>query len=178
MSDFTGDDNQQWVLRGTTGDYEVYPAHYSASQKINFGAQVGSNPYYKSVLGGSDLNLTLKSWETDTTLEPDAYIFTSTSGGSNNIMSYTSLTGIFVRFATESVINMYRMWVLEDINYQNGDTNMDGVINIKDATLIEKGLANSITLSNVQNLLGDANYDGKVSVQDSTYIRKLIANQS
>lgn len=176
MSNFTGDNNQQWVLRGTENDYEIYPAHYSASQKINFGSQVGSNPYYKSVLGTNDLNLTLKSWETDTTLEPDAYVFTSTSGGSNNIMSYTSSTGIFVRSTTESVINMYRMWVLEDINYQNGDVNMDGAINTPDATLIKKGIANIITLSNAQRLLADANYDGKVSIQDATYIQKLAAN--
>lgn len=176
MSNFTGANNQQWVLKGTTDDYEIYPAHYSASKKINFGSQVGSNPYYKSVLGTSDLNLSLKSWESDTTLEPDAYVFTSISGGSNNIMSYTSLTGVFVRSATESVINIYRMWVLEDINYQNGDVNMDGDIDITDATEIEKGLANTITLSNAQRLLGDANYDGRVSIQDATYIRKLTAN--
>lgn len=176
MSNFTGANNQQWVLRGTTGDYEIYPAHYSASKKINFGSQVGSNPYYKSVMGTSDLNLTMKSWETDTTLEPDAYVFTSTSGGSNNIMSYTSSTGVFVRSATESVINMYRMWVLEDINYKNGDMNVDGDIDVTDATVIEKGLAYTITLSNAQQLLGDANYDGRVSIQDATYIRKLAAN--
>lgn len=176
MSNFTGANNQQWVLRGTTGDYEIYPAHYSASQKINFGSQVGSNPYYKSVLGTSDLNLSMKSWETDTTLEPDAYVFTSTSGGSNNIMSYTSSTGVFVRSATESVINMYRMWVLEDINYKNGDMNVDGDIDVTDATIIEKYLANTITLSNAQQLLGDANYDGRISIQDATYVRKLAAN--
>lgn len=178
MSNFTGANNQQWVLRGTTGDYEIYPAHYSASQKINFGSQVGSNPYYKSVLGTSDLNLSMKSWETDTTLEPDAYVFTSTSGGSNNIMSYTSSTGVFVRSATESVINMYRMWVLEDINYQNGDVNMDGGIDVTDATLISEWLGHTIVLSNAQNLLADANYDGTISIQDATYIRKLIANQT
>lgn len=136
----------------------------------------GSNPYYKSVLGTSDLNLSMKSWETDTTLEPDAYVFTSTSGGSNNIMSYTSSTGVFVRSATESVINMYRMWVLEDINYKNGDMNVDGDIDVTDATIIEKYLANTITLSNAQQLLGDANYDGRISIQDATYVRKLAAN--
>lgn len=143
---------------------------------INSKPKGGSNPYYKSVLGTSDLNLSMKSWETDTTLEPDAYVFTSTSGGSNNIMSYTSSTGVFVRSATESVINMYRMWVLEDINYKNGDMNVDGDIDVTDATIIEKGLANTITLSNAQQLLGDANYDGRVSIQDATYIRKLAAN--
>lgn len=143
---------------------------------INSKPKVGSNPYYKSVLGTSDLNLSMKSWETDTTLEPDAYVFTSTSGGSNNIMSYTSSTGVFVRSATESVINMYRMWVLEDINYKNGDMNVDGDIDVTDATIIEKYLANTITLSNAQQLLGDANYDGRISIQDATYVRKLAAN--
>ena len=145
---------------------------------INSKPKVGSNPYYKSVLGTSDLNLSMKSWETDTTLEPDAYVFTSTSGGSNNIMSYTSSTGVFVRSATESVINMYRMWVLEDINYQNGDVNMDGDIDVTDATLISEWLGHTIVLSNAQNLLADANYDGTISIQDATYIRKLIANQT
>ncbi|MDO4419363.1 MAG: S8 family serine peptidase [Ruminococcus sp.] len=174
MSDFTGANNQLWILKGTENDYEIYPAHYSASQKINFGSQVGSNPYYKSVLGTSDLNLTLKSWETDTTLEPDAYVFTSTSGGSNNIMSYTSSTGIFVRSATESVINMYRMWVLEDINYQNGDVDKNGSITEDDIKPIQEYLSRTAALSNIQLYLSDANYDGKVSVQDVTYINKMI----
>ncbi|MDO4419239.1 MAG: S8 family serine peptidase [Ruminococcus sp.] len=174
MSNFTGANNQQWVLRGTENDYEIYPAHRFSSEKINFGAQVGSNPYYKSVLGTNDLNLTLKSWETDTTLEPDAYVFTSTSGGSNNIMSYTSTTGIFVRSATESVINMYRMWVLEDINYQNGDVDMNGSITEDDITPIQEYLSHTAVLSNVQEYLSDANYDGRISVQDITYINKMI----
>ena len=91
-------------------------------------------------------------------------------------MSYTSSTGVFVRSATESVINMYRMWVLEDINYKNGDMNVDGDIDVTDATIIEKYLANTITLSNAQQLLGDANYDGRISIQDATYVRKLAAN--
>ncbi len=72
----------------------------------------------------------------------------------------------------------HRKWVLEDINYQNGDVNMDGDIDVTDATLISKWLGHTIVLSNAQNLLADANYDGTISIQDATYIRKLIANQT
>ena len=54
--------------------------------------------------------------------------------------------------------------------------NMDGDIDVTDATIIEKHLANTITLNNAQQLLGDANYDGRISIQDATYVRKLAAN--
>ena len=53
---------------------------------------------------------------------------------------------------------------------------MDGDIDVTDATIIEKHLANTITLNNAQQLLGDANYDGRISIQDATYVRKLAAN--
>lgn len=182
MQDFAttaeGRQNQMWVLKGTQDDYELLPAYGSVGQKLNFGAQVGTNPYYKSVIGTSDLNLRVESWETDTSLEPDAYVFKSTSGGSNNIMSYTYSTGVFVRSETESVVNMYRMWVLEDINYRQGDANMDGLLDINDATLIQQTIVNSSgtnAFSNQQAFLSDVNYDGSVNIKDASLIEKIIA---
>ncbi len=177
MSDFTGGNNQQWVIKGSENDYEIYPAHYSFSNKLNFGTQVGSNPYYKSVLGTNDLNLSIKSWETDTTLEPDAYIFTTTSGGSNNIMSYTYSTGIFIRSTSAPTINMYRMWVLEDINYRKGDANSNGSITIQDVTAIQEYLSHTAVFNNMQEFLADANADGVVNIHDVSYIQRLLSNQ-
>ncbi len=179
MQDFAttaeGRQNQIWVLKGTQDDYELLPAYGSVGQKLNFGAQVGTNPYYKSVIGTSDLNLRVESWETDTSLEPDAYVFKSTSGGSNNIMSYTYSTGVFVRSETESVVNMYRMWVLEDINYRRGDVDLDGAITIKDATAIQKNLSNMETFNNVQNYLADYDFDRAITIKDVTAIQKYLA---
>ncbi|HCA05538.1 MAG TPA: hypothetical protein DEO32_06555 [Ruminococcaceae bacterium] len=57
--------------------------------------------------------------------------------------------------------------------YQLGDVNKDGIVNIKDATYIQKYLASypgfTVTLE-----LGDVNRDGVVSVKDSTAIQRLI----
>lgn len=167
---------QMWVLKGTQGDYEILPAYGSVGEKLNFGAQVGTNPYYKAVLGTSDLNLSLKSWESDTTLEPDAHIFTSTSGGGNNILSYTSSTGIFIRSTTAPVINTYRMWVLEDINYRRGDTTLDGNITINDATAIQKHLGEFEELNNMQFYLADYNRDGVVNIKDVTAIQNYLGS--
>lgn len=56
-----------------------------------------------------------------------------------------------------------------------GDVNRDGSINIKDATLIQKHLANLETLNSEQQKLADTNKDGYVSVKDATQIQKYVA---
>ncbi len=175
MENFTGGVAQQWVIKGAPGHYELCPAFANEGTKINFGAKVGSNPYYKAVAGSSNLNLSMRSWETDTSLEPDAYVFTSTSGGSNNILSYTSSTGVFVRSTGAPVINSYRMWVLEDINYRPGDINYDGKIDVTDATAIRSYIADIGTYKNIQSVLLDFNCDGVVNVTDATDIGKYLA---
>ena len=59
--------------------------------------------------------------------------------------------------------------------YEIGDVNKDGKINIKDATLIQKYLAKLVTFDADQLLLADANADNKVNIKDATYIQKKIA---
>ena len=174
METFTGAENQKWVVSGTPGDYEICPAYGDEGTKINFGSQIGSNPYYKAVAGTNELNLSINSWETNTALEPDAHIFTTSAGGSNNILSYTSSTGIFVRSTTDPVINMYRMWVLEDINYRVGDANLDGYISVKDVTLIQKYIADIVGINNLNYYLADYNYSGSVNVQDVTALQEYL----
>ena len=56
-----------------------------------------------------------------------------------------------------------------------GDVNMDGKINISDATEIQKGIAGLVSLSDYQNKLADVNKDGKSNVTDATHIQKYIA---
>ncbi|MED9970640.1 MAG: dockerin type I domain-containing protein [Ruminococcus sp.] len=59
-----------------------------------------------------------------------------------------------------------------------GDVNNDGVLNIKDATLIQKYLAKSTQFSRLQALTADVNGDGTVNISDVTVIQKLIAKAS
>ena len=56
-----------------------------------------------------------------------------------------------------------------------GDVNEDSKVNVRDATAIQKHLANIITLSSVGVALADANGDGKLNIKDATEVQKFIA---
>ena len=60
--------------------------------------------------------------------------------------------------------------------YTIGDVNCDDNVNIKDATAIQKWLADFITLSKKECLAADVDGDGKLSVKDATAIQKWLAN--
>lgn len=56
-----------------------------------------------------------------------------------------------------------------------GDVNQDGVVSIVDATMIQKYLADMITLTTSQKEAADVNRDGVVDLKDVTYIQKYLA---
>ncbi len=59
--------------------------------------------------------------------------------------------------------------------FEVGDVNKDGKVNIKDATLIQKHIAKLLELDSAQLVLADCNMDNKVNIKDATYIQKKIA---
>ncbi len=56
-----------------------------------------------------------------------------------------------------------------------GDVNNDGIVNVKDATLLQKNLANLATLDADTKNIADVCYDGTLSVKDATAIQKRVA---
>ncbi len=56
-----------------------------------------------------------------------------------------------------------------------GDVNEDSKVNVRDATAIQKHLANIFTLSSIGVALADANGDGKLNIKDATEVQKFIA---
>ncbi|MBQ4568864.1 MAG: leucine-rich repeat protein [Ruminococcus sp.] len=56
-----------------------------------------------------------------------------------------------------------------------GDVNTDGVVNVKDATTIQKHLASLITLESNALNVADYDADSKVTIKDATAIQKHIA---
>ncbi|MBR3988585.1 MAG: hypothetical protein IKK10_04700 [Clostridia bacterium] len=60
--------------------------------------------------------------------------------------------------------------------YELGDVNRDGKLNIRDATLIQKALAKLEQLDGEQMLLADYLTDSKVNIKDATQIQKKLAN--
>ena len=60
--------------------------------------------------------------------------------------------------------------------YDVGDVNMDGRIDILDATLIQKYVVGIVELSAEQKHLADYNNDGDITVIDATEIQKFIVH--
>lgn len=59
--------------------------------------------------------------------------------------------------------------------YNLGDVNMDNIISVRDATMIQFHIAKISSLSTQQLKLADTNQDGKVDVNDITAVQKKIA---
>ena len=57
-----------------------------------------------------------------------------------------------------------------------GDTNADGNVNIKDATLAQMMTAGIVSGSDTNNLLGDYDISGDVNIKDATGIQSYIVN--
>jgi len=62
------------------------------------------------------------------------------------------------------------------LQYELGDVNRDGKLNIRDATLIQKVLAKLDAFDDEQLLLADYLADDKVNIKDATQIQKKLAN--
>lgn len=59
-----------------------------------------------------------------------------------------------------------------------GDVDASGNVNIKDATAIQKNLANLITIEGSLLVLADVDFSGSVNIKDATAIQKWLANIS
>lgn len=60
-------------------------------------------------------------------------------------------------------------------NYIVGDVNLDGTVNITDATTVQKYLVGTINLNDLQIKVTDTNGDDKVDISDATTIQKYLA---
>ena len=69
---------------------------------------------------------------------------------------------------------LYAVWKDKSLNYI-GDSNEDGEVNIKDATMIQKHVACIENLTQMGEILADVNVDGNVNIKDATAIQKYVA---
>lgn len=57
-----------------------------------------------------------------------------------------------------------------------GDTNGDGKIDVKDATLIQKYIVQKADIAQENLSVADYNKDGRIDVKDATAIQKSVLN--
>ncbi len=75
-------------------------------------------------------------------------------------------------------LNSYANSFCEDKDipyYSIGDANLDGVVNVRDATEVQKATASLVSMSFSANLRGDADFNGEINVRDATTIQKIVA---
>ncbi|MGN0488491.1 MAG: dockerin type I domain-containing protein [Ruminococcus sp.] len=76
----------------------------------------------------------------------------------------------------DNYIGAYESPIDSDINHSLlGDVNADGEINILDATMIQKFVAELEQLDENQSIRADTNGDGEINVHDATMIQKYVA---
>ncbi|MBQ8795566.1 MAG: hypothetical protein IJZ54_04000 [Clostridia bacterium] len=63
----------------------------------------------------------------------------------------------------------------ELVPYLMGDADLNGKVNVKDATLIQKHAAKIAALEGDSKVTADVNGDGKINVKDATVIQKFVA---
>lgn len=71
------------------------------------------------------------------------------------------------------IVTMYAQWI-DKSSILIGDVNLDGIISIIDATLIQKYCAGNCHFDAVQLFAADVNRDGVVNIIDVTELQKLI----
>lgn len=70
----------------------------------------------------------------------------------------------------------YRYRLRDNSGLVLGDSNLDGDVNVKDATAIQKYLASIVQLSEDAQVCADAESDGTVNIKDATIIQKFAAS--
>lgn len=62
--------------------------------------------------------------------------------------------------------------------FETGDANMDGKVNINDATAVQRHLARIKTFNDEQLRLADVSGDKQVTIKDATLIQKVVAHMA
>lgn len=78
--------------------------------------------------------------------------------------------------STESAVapGVAKVTVSDKESYIYGDVNNDGIINVIDATLIQKYIVGILSYDETKTILADVNNDGVINVKDVTLVLKYI----
>ena len=140
------------------------------------GISVATGPSKTTYYVGEPLNtagLTLKATYSDGTIKTITSGFTSSGFDSSAAGEKTVTVSYEGKHATFTVTVVEKE--TEETTYQYGDTNGDGIINLKDVTLLRRMLAaGEVDTSKIRGN-PDANGDGVVNLKDVTHLKRYLA---
>lgn len=148
--------------------------------EVNFGADRNSGQS-----AGTTINLKAEAYNSTGNVEYE-FLINGNSVQKSSLASYAwtpSETGVYQislkatdsdgNVVTESI--SYAIGETE-VTYELGDVNLDGVVNVNDATEIQKYSVELVSFSELQFSLADFNNDGVVNVNDATEIQRFVVS--
>ena len=177
---FSGENNQIWVIKRSAdaGYYNVQNGLLDASYYLAQGLQTTLNRAAASMLSGGAFNVSISN-NTDGTYfisgKKQSMDFTKYLEIPNNSNASGSLLSWYT-FDTASID--YHSWYLEPAGYVLGDANMDGYLDIRDATEIQMYLAGYESFTAAQTYLADFDCNGVVDIRDATAIQMYLAGKT
>lgn len=149
-----------------------------APLEVNFGADLNSGQS-----AGTTINLIAEAYNSTGNVEyefdvngntvqkssSDSYSWTPSESGTYQLsVTATDSNGDTVTKNVSYTIGS------QEQKYELGDVNLDGVVNIKDATEIQKYGVELVSLNTLQLSLADFNKDGLVNISDATKIQRFV----
>lgn len=149
-----------------------------APLEVNFGADLNSGQS-----AGTTINLKAEAYNSTGNVEyefaingksvqkssSDTYVWTPSETGTYQLsVTATDSDG---KSVTKNV--SYTIGATQE-TYEIGDVNFDGVVNVNDATEIQKYGVELVSLNTLQLSLADFNKDGLVNISDATEIQRFV----
>ncbi len=122
------------------------------------------------IVAGEGQNFEVTLPNNNSLTKPGTY--TDQVSGSTWTVTETTITG---EIGSSGIAVIYDPNAAEDTTVILGDADLNSEINIKDATLIQKNVANIVEFTDAANLAADVNADKTVNVKDATAIQKYVA---
>ncbi|MBQ7386309.1 MAG: CotH kinase family protein [Ruminococcus sp.] len=164
--------NSENVAEGDIYSADVYYNYLKDSAQMNYemGWRINTGDWicdHSELLNGTyNPETGIFTADTEVTKYTDSEVFTY-EGEFNYMLDWLNTRAAWL--SSEFHKAVYKNVIL-------GDANLDGKVNVKDATLIQKALAKLEKLEGDGFTAADVNADQKLSVQDATNIQKFVAN--
>lgn len=151
-----------------------------APLEVNFGADLNSGQS-----AGTTINLKAEAYNSTGDVEYEFSINGNSvqKSSSSSFVWTPSETGTYQLSVTAT--DSDGKSVTESVNYtigaaqqtyETGDVNLDGVVNVTDATEIQKYCVDLISFNELQISLADFNRDGSVTITDATEIQRFVVS--
>ena len=163
-------DSYKWIIKPTSDS--KFTISTGVGDSITFlgkSSIMNGNCYY-SDMTGSAFEIKLEPNNEDNTIR-------IISGDNNYILKYQGSALLWDNYNSNSTIPDNAKWSLYKVNYKIGDVDMNGSINIYDASAILNISTGALVPNSIQRYLADVDMNGSVNVFDSSCLMQLINGQ-